>query len=158
MADLIPVYIHLLRAKDLIDRDYAKELDVPALARAAHASPAHFSRGFKRAFGETPHQYLLKRRIERAKDLLRETDRSVTEVSLDVGFRSLGSFSTAFRELVGEPPRDYARRWREAHPPAIPGCFSMMHTRPVRRAALEKTSPPSAPSVPGASDGGGTKR
>ena len=158
MADPIPVYIHLLRAKDLIDRDYAKELDVPALARAAHASPAHFSRGFKRAFGETPHQYLLKRRIERAKDLLRETDRSVTEVSLDVGFRSLGSFSTAFHELVGEPPRDYARRWREAHPPAIPGCFSMMHTRPVRRAALEKTLPPSAPSVPGASDAGGTKR
>jgi AraC-like DNA-binding protein len=154
---MIPVYIHLLRAKDLIDRDYAAELDVPALAHAAHASPAHFSRGFKRAFGETPHQYLLKRRIERAKELLRETDRSVTDVSLDVGFRSLGSFSTAFRELVGEPPRDYARRWRAASPPAIPGCFSMMHTRPLKKAALEKTPAPAARSVRDASDAGGTQ-
>ena len=98
MADQIPVYIHLLRAKDLIDREFARELDVPALARDGPRVAAHFSRGFKRAFGETPHQYLLKRRIERAMELLRETDRSVTEVSLDVGFQSLGSFSTAFRD------------------------------------------------------------
>jgi AraC-like DNA-binding protein len=97
MSDAIPVYIHLLRAKDLIDREYANQLDVPALAREAHASTAHFSRSFKRAFGETPHKHLLRRRIERAKELLRGPDMTVTEVSLDVGFQSLGSFSTAFR-------------------------------------------------------------
>jgi AraC-like DNA-binding protein len=91
MASAIPVYLHLLRAKDLIDREYARQLDVPTLAREAHASPAHFSRSFRRAFGETPHRYLLRRRIERAKELLRGTELSVTEI----GFRSLGSFSSA---------------------------------------------------------------
>ena len=106
MPDAIPVYIHLLRAKDLIDREYAEPLDVPALAREARASTAHFSRSFKRAFGETPHQYLLRRRIERANEHLRSTGLSVTETSLEVGFRSLGSFSTAFRELVGESPSE----------------------------------------------------
>ena len=131
MSDVIPVYIHLLRAKDLIDREYAAPLDVPALARAAHASTAHFSRSFKRAFGETPHQYLLRRRIERAKELLRGTDMSVTEVSLEVGFQSLGSFSTAFRELVGAPPSEYARQWSAGEPPPIPACFTLMYTRPV---------------------------
>jgi AraC-like DNA-binding protein len=131
MSDVIPVYIHLLRAKDLIDRDYAEPLDVPALARAAHASTAHFSRSFKRAFGETPHQYLLRRRIERAKELLRGTDMSVTEVSLEVGFQSLGSFSTAFRELVGAPPSEYARQWGAGELPPIPACFTLMYTRPV---------------------------
>jgi AraC-like DNA-binding protein len=138
MPDAIPVYIHLLRAKDLIDREYAKQLDVPALAREAHASPAHFSRSFKRAFGETPHQYLLRRRIERAKELLRITDLSVTEVSLEVGFHSLGSFSTAFRELVGEPPSQYARRWRAAGPPPIPACFTLMYTRPVASSSIRE--------------------
>jgi AraC-like DNA-binding protein len=131
MPDAIPVYVHLLRAKDLIDREYARPLDVPALAQAAHASPAHFSRSFKRAFGETPHQYLLRRRIERAKDLLRNTGLSVTEVSLEVGFQSLGSFSTAFRKLVGATPSDYARQWRTSAPPPIPACFTLMYTRPL---------------------------
>jgi AraC-like DNA-binding protein len=140
MPDSIPVYLHLLRAKDLIDREYARELDVPALAREAHASPAHFARSFKSAFGETPHQYLLRRRVERAKDLRRSTGLSVTEVCLEVGFRSLGSFSTAFRELVGEPPSRYARRWRAVGAPPIPACFMLMYTRP-HRAALEKRSP-----------------
>jgi len=140
MPGAIPVYLHLLRAKDLIDREYAHELDVPALAREALASPAHFSRSFKKAFGETPHQYLLRRRVERAKDLLRSTGLSVTEVSLEVGFRSLASFSTAFRELVGEPPSVYARRWRAVGAPPIPGCFALMYTRP-HRAVLEKPSP-----------------
>jgi AraC-like DNA-binding protein len=129
---------HLRRAKDLIDRDYARELDVPALAREAHASSAHFSRSFKLAFGETPHQYLLGRRVERAKDLLRGTDLTVTEVSVGVGFRSLGSFSTAFRALVGEPPSAYARRWRGVEPPPIPACFTLMYTRPWKRADFEK--------------------
>jgi AraC-like DNA-binding protein len=130
MHDPIPIYVHLRRAKDLIDRDFAEPLDVPALAREAHASRAHFVRSFKKAFGETPHAYLLRRRIERAKELLRNTQLSVSEVSLAVGFRSHGSFSTAFRQLVGETPRAYARRWRPAVPPPIPACFTLMYTRP----------------------------
>ena len=132
MRDPIPVYVHLLRAKDLIDRRYADHLDVAALAREAHASPAHFARSFKRAFGETPHRYLLQRRVERAKELLRRSDLSVTEASLEVGFRSLGSFSTAFRELVGESPSNYANRWRTVAEPPIPACFTLMYTRPTR--------------------------
>jgi AraC-like DNA-binding protein len=131
MPDAIPLYIHLLRAKDLMDRHYARQLDVPALARAAHSSTAHFSRSFKRAFGETPHRYLLRRRIERAKELLRGTEMTVTEISLEVGSRSLGSFSAAFRELVGVPPSEYARHWRSSGPPPIPACFTLMYTRPI---------------------------
>jgi AraC-like DNA-binding protein len=131
MRDPIPVYVHLRRAKDLMDRDFAEPLDVPTLAREAHASRAHFVRSFKQAFGETPHQYLLRRRIERAKELLRGTPLSVTEVSFAVGFRSLGSFSTAFRRLVGESPKGYAQQWRPAAaPPPIPACFTLMYTRP----------------------------
>jgi transcriptional regulator GlxA family with amidase domain len=127
----IPSYLYLLKAKDVMDRDYAQPLDVPAIARAAFASPAHFNGSFKRAFGETPHQYLLRRRVERAQDLLRATDDSVTDISLSVGFRSLGSFSTAFREIVGETPSGYRARWRETgHGPTIPACFTLMWTRP----------------------------
>jgi AraC-like DNA-binding protein len=137
MRDPIPGYVHLRRAKDLMDREYSRELDVPALAREAHASRAHFVRSFRHAFGETPHEYLRRRRVERAKDLLRSTDLTVTEVSLAVGFRSLGSFSTAFRKLVGETPRDYARRWRTAGAPPIPACFTLMWSRP-HRALFEK--------------------
>jgi AraC-like DNA-binding protein len=138
MPDAIGVYIHLRRAKDLIDREYARHLDVPALAREAHASTAHFSRSFKSAFGETPHQYLRRRRIERAKELLRGTELSVTRVSLEVGYRSLGSFSSAFRKLVGQSPGGYARRWRAARRPPIPACFTLMYTRPSHRAGFEK--------------------
>jgi AraC-like DNA-binding protein len=130
-----PAARHLLRARDLIDVRYAEPLDIAAMARRAHASPAHFSRSFKRAFGETPHQYLLTRRIERAKDLLRETDLSVTEVSLEVGFASLGSFSSTFKRIVGTTPREFRRRWP---PVAIPTCYVMAWTRPRGRAALEK--------------------
>ena len=131
MADAIPVYVHLLRAKDVIDRGYARPLDVATLAAEAHASTAHFARSFKRAFGETPHRYLVRRRIERAKELLRGSELSVTEVSLEVGFQSLGSFGAAFRELVGESPGRYGRRWRHEGAPAIPACFTLMYTRPV---------------------------
>jgi len=131
VRDPIPVYIHLLRAKDMIDREYARELDVATLARRAHASTAHFARSFKQAFGETPHQYLRRRRIERAAELLRGTGVSVSEASLEAGFHSLGSFSSAFRELVGESPAAYARRWRDANAPAIPACFTLMYTRPT---------------------------
>ncbi len=138
MPESIPAYVHLLRARDLVDRAYAQDLDVPTLARAAHASPAHFSRGFKRAFGETPHQYLRRRRIERAKELLRETDLMVTAISIEVGFRSLGSFSSAFSELVGESPIDYARRWRAGRPPSIPGCFTLMYTRPAESSSFRE--------------------
>jgi AraC-like DNA-binding protein len=137
MREPIPVYVHLRRAKDLMDREYARDLDVPALAREAHASRAHFIRSFKLAFGVTPHRYLLQRRIERAKELLRSSGLSVTDVSIEVGFRSLGSFSAAFRTLVGESPSDYAGRWRAADAPRVPACFTLMHTRPYR-ALFEK--------------------
>ena len=103
----IPLARHLLRVRDLIDRAFASPLDVPALARSAHVSEAHFSRSFKAAFGETPHQYLLSRRMERAKALLRADDLSVTDVCVAVGFSSLGSFSTQFRRFVGESPTAY---------------------------------------------------
>src|SRR6266508_4502066 len=93
----VPPARHLLRAKDLADARYREALDVPALARAAHLSPAHFSREFRRAFGETPHQYPLTRRLERAAALLRNTDHSVAEICLEVGLRSVGSFTTSFR-------------------------------------------------------------
>jgi AraC-like DNA-binding protein len=135
VRDPIPVYVHLRRAKDLIDREFARPLDVPTLAREAHASRAHFIRSFRKAFGETPHQYLLRRRVERAKELLRNTPLSATEVSIAVGFRSLGSFSTAFRQLVGESPRPYANRRRPAGPPRIPACFTLMYTRPHESAS-----------------------
>jgi AraC-like DNA-binding protein len=138
MPDPVPLYVHLRRAKDLIDSRYAEDLDVAKLARAAHASQAHFIRSFKRAFGETPHKYLQRRRIERAMELLRETDLMVTAISLDVGFQSLGSFSSAFKELVGESPIDYARRWRTGRPPPIPGCFTLMYTRPLQSSSFRE--------------------
>jgi AraC-like DNA-binding protein len=143
MRDPIPIYVHLRQAKDLIDRDFAEPLDVPTLAREAHASRAHFIRSFKKAFGETPHQYLLRRRIERAKELLRNTPLAITEVSIAVGFRSLGSFSTAFRQLIGESPSAYAGRWRTADMPQIPACFTLMYTRPHESTFREaaKTDP-----------------
>jgi AraC-like DNA-binding protein len=133
-----PAHLHLLRAKDEIDRRYAEPLDVATLARTALASEAHFARSFKRAFGETPGRYLQRRRIERAADLLRETDRPVSQVCLDVGFTSLGSFGTAFRALMGEPPTAYRDRHRGAPPPQVPACFTLMWTRPVDRAVSKK--------------------
>jgi AraC-like DNA-binding protein len=122
---------HLLRAKDLIDARYREPLDVPTLARAAHLSPAHFSREFRRTFGESPHQYLLTRRLERAAALLRNTDRSVADVCLLVGLRSIGSFTTSFGRTFGMSPTAY----RAAHTPAVtrarvPTCVLQAYARP----------------------------
>src|SRR5918998_5538500 len=100
----------MLRARDAMDRDYAHPLDIPSLARIAHVSEAHFIRTFRATFGETPHRYLQRRRVERAMFLLRETDLSVTEICFDVGFASLGTFSRTFRAIVGESPATYRKR------------------------------------------------
>jgi AraC-like DNA-binding protein len=130
-APAIPLSRHLLRVRDLIDRAYAAPLDVPALARSAHVSAAYFSRSFTAAFGETPHQYLLRRRIERAKALLRGGDLAVTEVCLAVGFSSPGSFSNAFRRFVGVSPRAYRERGHDDELAAVPGCMVRRYTRPL---------------------------
>jgi AraC-like DNA-binding protein len=125
----VPPERHLLRAKDVADARFREPLDVPALARAAYLSPAHFSREFRRAFGETPHQYLLSRRLERAAELLRNTDRSVADVCFIVGLRSVGSFTTSFRRVYGLSPTAY----RAAHPPVerarIPTCVLQAYAR-----------------------------
>jgi AraC-like DNA-binding protein len=117
----------MLRARDAMDRAYAEPLDVPTLAAIAHVSPAHFIRTFRATFGETPHRYLQRRRVERAMFLLRTTDRSVTDVCMAVGFSSLGTFSRVFRDVVGESPS--AHRRRGPLPPA-PSCFAMAWLRP----------------------------
>lgn len=122
---------HLRRARDLMDREYARPLDVPALARAAYMSPAHFSRQFRVAYGETPYNYLMTRRIERAKSLLRRGELSVTEVCMAVGCTSLGSFSARFTELVGQTPSAYRAR-NHAALAAIPACWAKIVTRPSR--------------------------
>jgi AraC-like DNA-binding protein len=133
----------LRRARDTMDRDYARPLDVPALARAAHMSAGHFSRSFRAAFGETPHSYLMTRRIERAKALLRRGDLTVTEVCVEVGCSSLGSFSSRFTELVGESPSAYRAR-RHDHSAAIPACFAKIFTRPVRNGEAGRSAGPVA--------------
>jgi len=123
----------LRRARDLIDREYARPLDVPTLAAAAHLSPAHFSRRFRAAYGETPYGYLMTRRIERAMALLRAGS-SVTDACMAVGCTSLGSFSSRFRELVGESPSVYRAR-EHSHLAAIPSCILREGTRPKRARA-----------------------
>jgi AraC-like DNA-binding protein len=117
----------LLRARDAMDRTYAEPLDIRALARVADTSEAHFSRTFRATFGETPHRYLQRRRVERAMYLLRATDRDVTDVCFDVGFSSLGTFSRTFRDIVGETPSAFRGRKQIA---AVPNCFAMAWTRP----------------------------
>ena len=117
----------MLRARDAMDRSYAQPLDIPTLARVACVSEAHFIRTFRATFGETPHRYLQRRRVERAMFLLRQSDRDVTEICLDVGFNGLGTFSRSFREIVGESPTAYRRRGRIE---AVPTCFAMAWTRP----------------------------
>ena len=118
-------------ARDRMDREYAQPLDVPALARTAMMSPAHFSRRFREAYSETPYSYLMTRRIERAKALLRRGDLSVTEVCFAVGCTSLGSFSARFTELVGETPSAYRARDHDELR-AVPACETMVVTRPRR--------------------------
>ena len=121
----------LRRAHDLIDRDYARRLDLDAMAREAGYSRFHFARAFAAAYGETPRTYLTRRRIERAKTLLRTVNLSVTEICLLVGFDSLGSFSRRFSRLVGQSPTAYRRAAvQRAGAPPIPGCVVLMWTRP----------------------------
>jgi|SRR5579884_722008 len=117
----------LLRARDAMDRAYAQPLDIPKLAAVACVSPAHFIRAFRATFGETPHRYLQRRRVERSMFLLRETERSVTDICLDVGFSSLGTFSRTFRAIVGQSPSSYRER---AGRRAVPTCFAMAWSRP----------------------------
>ncbi len=138
-----PLARHLLRARDLIDGRYAEPLDLEALARAAHVSPRHFSRGFRRTFGETPYQYLLTRRIERARHLLRTTDMRVAEICLEVGFTSVGSFTTTFRRHVGVAPTTYRRA--TAGPTSadrIPLCAVMAWARQPGEGAFREDSAP----------------
>jgi AraC-like DNA-binding protein len=121
----------LLRARDAMDRSYAEPLDVPAVAAVAFVSEAHFIRSFRAVFGETPNRYLQRRRVERSMFLLRETDRSVTNVCLDVGFTSLGTFSRLFRQIVGETPSSY----RMGHGPIVaPNCVQLAAMRPLSAA------------------------
>ena len=121
----------LRRVRDRIDRDYAQPLDVEALAAGAHMTAGHLSREFKRAYGEPPYAYLMTRRIERAKTLLRRGDLSVTDVCFTVGFTSLGTFSTRFTELVGMSPSAYKREAADATV-GIPACVAKTFTRPIR--------------------------
>ncbi len=137
----VPPARHLLRAKDLADARYFEPLGVDDLARAAGLSRAHFSREFRRAFGESPHSYLLTRRLERAAALLRTTDRSVADVCLSVGLQSIGSFTTSFTRTFGASPTAY----REAFPPAadharIPACILRANGRPQRRTFREDSA------------------
>jgi len=138
---LVEDLVRLRRARDLMDRDYAKPLDVPALARTALMSPGHFSRSFRAAFGETPYSYLMTRRIERAKALLRLGDLTVTEVCVAVGSTSLGSFSSRFTELVGESPSSYRARRHDAAV-GIPACVVKVATRPVRNGEAKPVATP----------------
>jgi AraC-like DNA-binding protein len=129
---------HLLRAKDLADRRYFEPLEVGDLAAAAGLSPAHFSRAFRSAFGESPHAYLMTRRLERAAALLRTTDRSVADICLSVGLQSIGSFTTSFTRTYGQSPTAY----RETFPPAsylarIPTCVARAYGRPQKRTFRE---------------------
>lgn len=117
----------MLRARDVMDRSYAEALDIPSLAAVAHISAAHFIRSFRAVFGETPHRYLQRRRVERAMFLLRSSDRPVTDICFEVGFSSLGTFSRTFSAIVRESPTAYRRR---GPLPAVPSCFAMRWSRP----------------------------
>jgi AraC-like DNA-binding protein len=133
---------HLLRAKDLADARYAEPLEVDDLARAAGLSKAHFSREFRRTFGESPYVYLMTRRLERSAALLRNTDYSVAEICLEVGLQGVGSFTTSFKRMFEMTPTEY----RAAFPPAssqarVPGCIVRAHARPQHRTIREDSAP-----------------
>jgi len=137
----VPPARHLLRAKDLADGRYFEPLTVDDLAAAAGLSRAHFSREFRRAFGESPHAYLLTRRLERAAALLRNTDRNVAEICLDVGLQGIGSFTTSFKRAFGKTPTEY----RATFPPAsahavVPGCVARAYSRPQHRTFREDST------------------
>ncbi len=139
----------MLRARDAMDRDFAAPLDVAGLARVAHVSPSHFNREFRATFGETPHRYLQRRRIERAMEMLRDTERPVGEICLEVGFTSLGTFGRTFRAVVGEAPT----RYRDRHPRLSaaaarpPACWAMAATRPASRPPRPEAPGPGRPST-----------
>ncbi len=144
-VELLP---HLRRARDYIDRHYSGSVDLDCLARVAGLSKYHFARSFESAYGETPIRYLTRRRIERAQDLLRSANLTVTEVCMAVGFASLGSFSSRFTQLVGESPTAYRDRWGAQGGPHVPGCYRFM------RGALD----PRATGRPGARPADGLHR
>ena len=131
---------HLRRARDLMDREYSRPLDVPTMARQALMSPSHFARQFRAAFGETPYTYLMTRRIERAMALLRRGDLSVTDVCMEVGCTSLGSFSARFTEVVGETPSAYRARCHDATA-RVPACIAKEWTRPSRIKEAQASEP-----------------
>lgn len=148
-ASLLP---HLRNARDLADRHFRSPLNLDALAGAAHVSKYHFARCFTETYGETPMRYLTRRRIERAQDLLRSANLTVTEVCMMVGFTSVGSFSSRFRDLVGETPTQYRDRWAARGGPRIPGCFLFMRGidgwpggQPPRESNLGEASAPADP-------------
>ena len=126
-AVAVQLLAHLRRVRDHIDRNYAEPLDLDGLARVAGVSKYHFARTFEATYGETPIRYLTRRRIERAQDLLRSANLTVTEICMAVGFASLGSFSTRFTQLVGESPTAYRNRWAARGGPHVPGCFLFMN-------------------------------
>lgn len=143
---------HLRRAHDHIDRHYDSPLDLDALARVAGVSRSHFARSFEAAYGETPIRYLTRRRIERAQDLLRAANLTVTEVCMLVGFASLGSFSSRFTQLVGESPTAYRNRWAARGGPHVPGCYVFMRgavdpggTTGIARSVLSEKPRPAGP-------------
>jgi AraC-like DNA-binding protein len=149
----LPAARHLLRAKDLADARYAEPLEVADLARAAGLSPAHFSREFRKTFGESPHSYLLTRRLERAASLLRRTDRSVADVCVAVGLSSVGSFTTSFTRLFGKSPTAY----RASFPPAaawaiVPACVARVYSRPQNRTFREDSAAPRSIASPTTND------
>jgi len=139
----VPPARHLVRARDLVDAHYFEPISVADMARAARLSPAHFSRAFHDTFGESPHRYLLTRRLERAAALLRNTDRKVADICFMVGLGSVGSFTTSFRRMFGMTPTAY----RAAHPPAtdlalVPTCVVRAYARPENRTFREDSRPP----------------
>ncbi len=140
---VVPAARHLLRARDLADARYDQRLTVADMAAAAMLSPAHFSREFRKAFGETPHQYLLTRRLQRASELLRTTDHSVADICMRVGLESVGSFTSSFRRIYGMSPTQY----RATFPPAahlarVPACVVRSFGRPANRSFREDGRPP----------------